>query len=685
MGINKMPSNAIEHIYHEYCIDPAKGEVHWFEQLDRACENEDAESFNALISLEADFAISRTDSQAKVLLIRGRHAADLGRRQESEAFFGQALTLLTPKGKQGNSQRVQILKVHCLQLFGNLKSDQGELQKLISSAGKTVELFNMWANILDGIAHCQMVNGQLSDAVKLHKMALQKIDEILIDQPDSQKLLANKAGSLGGLARTYAAEQRIPEAIRAIQEAIEVLDKALLLGGSYRIALSNKGAVFIELANLQAELGSISEAENTYRESSGILLSVAYPNKSPKDLNNLGLSRQKLGELLLSVSSDEDALEAFNAATQAYDDALAVTPGDITCMNNKATCLRYAADVKVRRGDSQSAIPLYDQALDLLQDVLELSPNYLFSQTNIAAIRLAKAQAFIGERSFEQIINLARTAIEASDAIIEANPREILSRITKSIGHKIIGDMNLETGDPSGSIVHYESALEVLDGILQDFPKNIMALNNRAVILRNLAKVLRNTDMHDKAQELLEGSMRDLRNAIVFFPGRIDILVSQGTTLRDLAELYALQGKKGESRSAYESALSCFGETLSRSRQSDFHAIYNRAVTYISYVQAVKSWDGAAAAADIADKAIVDTEAAVKLRPHNKDVRFMRSMAYFLRGICAAETNDRDFARQCIKTSLQDVAHFLQLVPNHTQALQLKQHAESVLAGLVEL
>ncbi|MFK8182649.1 MAG: tetratricopeptide repeat protein [Phormidesmis sp.] len=177
--------------------------------------------------------------------------------------------------------------------------------------------------------------------------AVSAYDKTLGIKPLDVSVLNNKGNSLRSTADILRILEQYDKAIERYEQSIASFDAALEgnPNGAHLI-WNSRGLALTNLAELEARLSDREAADHHYQEAFKSYRKAFI--KAPtfeKVMNNAALAQIGLAELR-TLSSIPDALQAYDKAISACDEAISIKPNYVKAITNKGIALRQKADLQ---------------------------------------------------------------------------------------------------------------------------------------------------------------------------------------------------------------------------------------------------------------------------------------------------------------------------------------------------
>ena len=240
-------------------------------------------------------------------------------------------------------------------------------------------------------------------------------------------------------AEYYALIGRPTVALHCLYAALATCDEGINVAAERQYLLSCRGRVLCDIA----ELGSLDPtvAEDYLRQAIAAHEEVAATTQNdPGDLSNLATTLAKLGMLIFERhGAFNEIAPLYHEAIERYNQSLAISPGDVQHLMNRANARAALARLYRRDGEGTNAMLEYSAAVEEYSRCLTVpdAPGVPYPKAAAGAISALTEKA----------------------------------TLLASLGNE------------AGARAHYDRALHLADGVLQFAPDSPHVLLNKAVTL----------------------------------------------------------------------------------------------------------------------------------------------------------------------------------------------------------
>jgi tetratricopeptide (TPR) repeat protein len=310
------------------------------------------------------------------------------------------------------------------------------------------------------------------------KKALEEYNK-LIESSQTFELYYDKALVLDEL-------KRYKEAIESLDEFLKNKPrdaKAWLKKGTviFKIAINERETDFEETKSenekegspCEKEITKIDAAKNSLEKSIGYfkILIDENPN-NPDHWYNRGTAHSNLAEVLIKMRKYQDAIDEYEEALKAFENATTLNPNFALAWNNK--------------GNAYMKLKKYNKAIDAFEEAFNINQNYYLALHN-------QGDALYSLGKYEEAINIYDQVIST-----ENDPN-----VYKSWNDRGLAKYRLE---------NYEEALEAFDKAIEINPTFADGLINRGVVFYKSEMLSKAKEVFEKALELEPGNSRASNN-----------------------------------------------------------------------------------------------------------------------------------------------------------------------------
>ncbi|HEY7425215.1 MAG TPA: protein kinase [Gemmataceae bacterium] len=226
---------------------------------------------------------------------------------------------------------------------------------------------------------------------------------------------------------------------------------------------SQMGRLVNDLGSRAEALAACKEAATLFRE-----LQQAHPDNVQYQI--------LLGGTLISLGMYEDSAEAsfarFQEAHAVYRRFLATHADNRSLRSGLAVTLGNIGTATGRLGRPTEAADWYRQACDLLEPLLQESPNSTEMQTHLAnvLIRYGDLCNRHGIESREEALRLVRRALELRTALAEKRPRDVLRQADLAEAYLFLAQILRDAGHQIEAIHEFQQSLDIREKLARENP-----------------------------------------------------------------------------------------------------------------------------------------------------------------------------------------------------------------------
>ncbi len=446
--------DTVEVLYHKVKSNPTKELVD--EILDVKKKIQPVHyGFKRLIEVGEELkALVEEEYKAPILVVLGMLYADLGRFEEAEHAYTEALEIY----KELADKNTDAYKPEVATTQNNL-----------------------------GLLYADL--GRFEEAETAYTEALEIRKELADQNPDEYNpAVASTQNNLGILYRKLG---RFEEAETAYTEALEIRKKlAEKNPDAYNPAVAstqnNLGVLF-------DDLGRFEEAETAYTEALEIYRVLADKNPDAYNpavadtQNNLGILYRKLGRFEEAEHTYTEALEIRKKLADKNPDAY--TPDVAMTQNNLGTLY---ADL----GKFEEAEHAYTKALEIYKELADKNPDTYTPDVAMTQNNLGTLYADL--RRFEEAEHAYTEALEIRKKLADQNPEAYLFSLTKT--QDALGVLYHNTKNYSKAERSYKEVLQVYEQLAEQYPQ--VYLSHVIRTLGNLRMLYNDTKRPEEAEKI---------------------------------------------------------------------------------------------------------------------------------------------------------------------------------------
>jgi tetratricopeptide (TPR) repeat protein len=234
------------------------------------------------------------------------------------------------------------------------------------------------------------------------------------------------------------------------------------------------GRAHDRVGRLRALLAEPAAAEASYRESMRLLDGLAA--EQPGDLDALALAalaRTDLGEMLASIPARQgDAEVLLEEAARSFESLPTEGEGHEEAVTMLGTCEHNRALIESQTGRLPEARARFERVLELQRaQVGRLASAEATAARNSLATSLAQSGdvlAALGEK--EAALDRQREAVSILDQLVAAEPAAADLRLRLALAHGHLGALRFGGDDVEGARGDVNIGLQLVDGLVRDFP-----------------------------------------------------------------------------------------------------------------------------------------------------------------------------------------------------------------------
>jgi tetratricopeptide (TPR) repeat protein len=399
-----------------------------------------------------------------------------------------------------------------------------------------------------------------SNAFNIKALALKNIGDLQRQQAEYTNALASYQDAL----TTY--NQAIALAKGSFLVSVDKIDEWKATGKIIAIPahnmLSNKGDLLTSLGNLLVKLSRNEEAVKAFKDAIDTFDQVLSQGLHRDALNNKGLALRGLGRLLIELCQDEKALEAYQNALSGYEQILSHAPEDIYALDNKGFLLDSLGDLQTKMSQYPEALQSYQQAVTIYNQILSLAPNYTTSINHKGSVLSSLGDLQIQLSQYAKASQSYQEAIETFDQALAIAPNHIYALKNKEFALMQLGHSKALRNLYTESLQCYYQAIHIHNRIFMGFVNDADELKYRGQLFHFMGfsqnKLL-------QASEALASYKRGIIAYEFLLSQETDIriLVSYCQALEEQADIYFRLSQPSESLATYEQVIKICDQILS--------------------------------------------------------------------------------------------------------------------------
>jgi tetratricopeptide (TPR) repeat protein len=287
--------------------------------------------------------------------------------------------------------------------------------------------------------------------------------------------------------------------------------------------------------------------------------------ESINTLNNKGYSLQMLGDLLATISKNDEAVEKYSESIELYDAALKLAHNDpdlIVVHNNNGLSLQNLGDVLATQSKNDEAIEKYSEAIESFDAALKIAPDYIYAHNNKGRSLQILGFLLTTLSKNDEAIEKYNKSIESYDAALELAPDDPRIHNNKGSSLSKSGELLVNMGRNDEAINKYKQAIESYGATFKLAPDYIYAHNNKGNSLQNLGDLLATQSKYDEAIEKCKQALESYDAALTHAPDYIGAHNNKGNSLQALGNVLATTDEKEEAISRYKEAIESYAYAL---------------------------------------------------------------------------------------------------------------------------
>jgi eukaryotic-like serine/threonine-protein kinase len=425
------------------------------------------------------------------------------------------------------------------------------------------------------LAACEDEQLHCDEAEKLYRKVIEICRETLRRSPADDAFKEELALALRGLAnlKSNNLNQAFADAIVICQEAIDLLEEIHHARPDDSKLHSQLAAERHNLAHGMFEQGALAEAETLLRKAINEQEVAVKATSLPWQREYLGNHYFLLGKVLTQSSRLADAADSLEQSLEIRAKLKNDHPGVPTYHWSVVEASTELAFTRTFQGDSIKALASANQALAECEDLASKYPSYLIHLANAldcaASIEanfkldLQRAQSL-----FERSISIHRE-LHVQDAGIPAyrfNLAGAMSNLATSVEDT--------DGERAGKL--YEEALQLIAGLMRDFPGSREYFFRHSIIAHNLASIYQAGGHHEDSVKVLREYYRVAHQLHERWPEVLEYEAAYATAASHLARALIGLGEKDEAKPLLTTAEPILARFASNGPQAKFEHLTAR-------------------------------------------------------------------------------------------------------------
>ena len=245
------------------------------------------------------------------------------------------------------------------------------------------------------------------------------------------------------------------------KECYERVVDSLGLPVKYRFA-----ELLIRLGKKQVFLSRYGEAEQSYSRAMELCRQVlADAPEHTSAHRTLGLVEEKMGELQMVFGNSREAGSLYRRAVESFERAL-LRVGEVDyvlTLHDKAFAIKRLAEYYTAEGGQELAASSFKQAIDLYNDVLKLSSNYVDAHINKGHAMVDLIRLLVTNGQYQEAKQWFALAKVTFGWLIIHVPHLAAAHNRFGSLYRIIGTIYAREGDRAGAMQAFERALSFHD------------------------------------------------------------------------------------------------------------------------------------------------------------------------------------------------------------------------------
>jgi non-specific serine/threonine protein kinase/serine/threonine-protein kinase len=295
------------------------------------------------------------------------------------------------------------------------------------------------------------------------KRALEYLDSLsreAVNDPNLQDELATAYEKVGDIqGNPYSAN------LGDTAGAIQNYRKAL----SIRESLANRGPqAMLKLASTHERLGETVDVMGDLPaaiESHRRALAIREAQSAPEARAGAARSYGYLGVCLTGLGKPDEAIDAYRKANAINREMLDADANDTAARRRFAVITYRTGNLRFFKGDFDGAIESYNEALAVFED-LARNPNDAQARRELSQLYSDLALTLSQKGDHQQALPLARKALDARQALADADPANSQARRDLAVAHMYLGQMLSQIRDAEGTKKAMTAAVAIFESLV---------------------------------------------------------------------------------------------------------------------------------------------------------------------------------------------------------------------------
>jgi eukaryotic-like serine/threonine-protein kinase len=262
----------------------------------------------------------------------------------------------------------------------------------------------------------------------------------------------------------------------------------------------------------------------------------------------------QMGSLADKMNESSDAMQAYKNALANCEKLLQSNENSDDMLRTKGRILSWIAAVHREIGEYEQSKEHYNQALEILEQVLTNDPNNRQSRERLSTARSQLGTVLATQNKPDPAIEQIKLALEHDRFVVEKfadNGSKQQLAVTLNLLSNVYADKN----DIANSIATAEEGLVIFKELMAEGTEDSQLIHEVSGNLTNLAYMYQQQKRFDEALELYDESENAYRVLVAKAPNIIRFRIALASTLNNMGLLFVDLDDREQAESYYEQSL----------------------------------------------------------------------------------------------------------------------------------
>ncbi|HEX8738204.1 MAG TPA: tetratricopeptide repeat protein [Pyrinomonadaceae bacterium] len=265
-----------------------------------------------------------------------------------------------------------------------------------------------------------------------------------------------------------------------------------------------------------------------------------------EDEFQLGLVSQNEGNFYHSLSYYALAVQEYNEAIAAYNQALQVNPELIQAHNSKGNVLQSRGDLEDNLSKNDDALESYTQSIASYDKVLQIDPDNVKAYSNKGGVLQSRGDLEFKLTRYKEAFQSYQAAVESYDKALQSDSRNVAAHNNKGLVLQSRGDLEFKLTHYDAALESYTQSIASYDKALQLAPKAPEAHNNKGLVLKSRGDLESKLICHNDAFQSYQAAVESYDEALRLAPNDPEVHNNKGRVLKSRGLLRISLGEKDE-------------------------------------------------------------------------------------------------------------------------------------------